>query len=330
MEKTKLKNMLKLMTLGWGVSIIFILLVYVIGGLLYGENTMLGGFSIKLLIPLATLVVAIVDLFLIIVYLGTAGVDENEIIKTENYERDIPKEVPPAIASLLLDYIMDNEREYTATVASLIAKGYINIEDSRQARFFKWDKENLLEHEQVVFDALREDRKYDGEMFKTAVINDAVKLGFLRKKEKNHLYLIPIFALILIIEILKSNLQISTSLMPYFIYLGVVMLGVLFVIVMLFFSIIKQPNTIKGSYSRTVTGKENAIKLTGLKKFIHDYTLLSQRGLADTILYDDYIAYAVALGEADAIESYILNNPKYRNLVYRKTQISDDPIKRAY
>ena len=44
---------------------------------------------------------------------------------------------------------------------------------------------------------------------------------------------------------------------------------------------------------------------------------------------DDYIAYAVALGEADAIESYILNNPKYRNLVYRKTQVSDDPIKRV-
>ena len=35
MEKTKLKNMLKLMTLGWGVSIIFILVVYVIGCLLY-------------------------------------------------------------------------------------------------------------------------------------------------------------------------------------------------------------------------------------------------------------------------------------------------------
>ena len=39
----------------------------------------------------------------------------------------------------------------------------------------------------------------------------------------------------------------------------------------------------------------------------------------DTILFDDYIPYAISLNEAKNIEKYIENNEAYRKLLFGKT-----------
>ena len=329
MEKNKLKKFLKTTTIS--LFICFgALIVWAILRVCIWDNADNIIHILKLLFLAVVGAILTLDLFAIIYYGLISIVDKKERIENSNYERDIPKALPPAIASLLIDYIMDNEREYTATVASLIAKGYIEIKENRQVRIYKWDKEKLLEHEKIVFEALSEEKAFNGEMFKSAVINDALKIGVLKRIEKKYFYLIPIFALIIIIEFLKSNFIVPFLLIQYFIYGLVLFLFLIFIIIMLIFSINKQPNTIKGSFTRTDIGKEIAIKMTGLKKFLHDYTLLKEKGLADTILYDEYIAFAIALGEADAIENLILNNTKYRNLVYKKEKESNDPIQRFY
>lgn len=329
MEKNKLKKFLKTTKLS--------LLYCIIGLLIWAFISLFTIRDIQVTITVCKYVILAIGG--LIVFLDFCGLlyygiivltNKNEIIKNENYERDIPKDVPPAIASMLLDYIIDNERDYTATVASLIAKGYLTVNNNVALRVFRWDKENLLEHERVVFEALTKEEIYNEEKFKNAVRNDALNLGFVQRKVKNYAYLIPVVFLIAVIWILRPDAMETFNPLLYIIFTIALCLLTVFTIVMTVFSSNKQSNTEKGNFTRTELGIEKSIKLTGLKKFLHDYTLLKEKGLADTILYDEYIAYAIALGEADAIENLILNNDKYRSLVYRKTQESTDPIQKNY
>ena len=73
------------------------------------------------------------------------------------------------------------------------------------------------------------------------------------------------------------------------------------------------------SFHRTELGEKEAKKWTGVKNYLHDYTMISERELKDTILFDDYIPYAISLNEAKNIEEYIENNEAYRKLLFGKT-----------
>lgn len=72
------------------------------------------------------------------------------------------------------------------------------------------------------------------------------------------------------------------------------------------------------SYHRTELGEIEAKKWTGVKNYLKDYTMISQRELKDTALFDDYIPYAISLNEAKNIEKYIENNEGYRKLLFGK------------
>ena len=328
MEKTKLKNILKITTL----SLIFCFIGIIFAWLYISatQGVQIGVTAIKWTALAIIGAIVFIDFFIIMVYAGSALINKKEIIPNDNYEREVPKEIPPAIASLLLDYIIDNERDYTATVASLIAKGYIAINDNEQLRIFKWDKENLLEHERVVFQALAKEEIYNEEKFKEAVRNDALNIGVIERKRKKYTYLIPIIILFAIIWLIRPDAQETFNPVMQLLFIVAWILLTIFVIILGIFSSQKQPNTEKGRFIRTELGTEKAKKLTGLKKFLHDYTMLKEKGLEDTILYDDYIAYAIVLGEAEAIEDVILNNSKYRELVYKKPKENDNPIQKFY
>lgn len=328
MEKTKLKNILKITTL----SLIFCFIGIIFAWLYISatQGVEIGITAIKWTSLAIIGAIAFIDFFIIMIYVGSALINKKQIIENENYERDLPKEIPPAIASLLLDYTIDNERDYTATVASLITKGYIAINDNEQLRIFKWNKENLLEHEKVVFEDLTKEKDYDEIKFKEAVRNDALNLGVVEKVKKNYSYMIPIIILIAAVWFTRPAIQTSFNpIIDIFFIIALAFLTI-FIIIMGIFSAQRQPNTEKGHFIRTELGTEIAKKLTGLKKFLHDYTMLKEKGLEDTILYDDYIAYAIALGEAEAIEDVILNNSKFRELVYKKPKEDDNPIQKFY
>lgn len=328
MEKAKLKKLLKTTTLSLFACFVGVLVAWM--DISTTSGTEVATMSVKWMFFSIIGFILFIDFCAIMIYYGNALINKKEIIENNNYERDLPKDIPPAIASMLLDYIIDNERDYTATVASLIAKGYLTVNNNEAFRVFRWDKENLLEHERIVFEALTKEEIYDEEKFKNAVRNDALNLGVVQKVNKNYTYLIPVIALIAILWYLRPDAMKTFNPIVYMIFLMFLLFFTIFIIIMSVFSSKNHPSTEKGNFNRTEFGIEKAKKITGLKNFLHDYTMLKEKGLTDIILYDDYIAYAIALGEADAIEDLILNDSKYRSLVYRKYKESDNPIQRFY
>ena len=67
---------------------------------------------------------------------------------------------------------------------------------------------------------------------------------------------------------------------------------------------------------RTSKGNEVALKFKGLKNFLKDYTLLSERDINYINISDRYLPFALALGVANKLEnSYIEYNKLISNYV---------------
>ena len=77
-------------------------------------------------------------------------------------------------------------------------------------------------------------------------------------------------------------------------------------------------------YVRTEDGKNIALLLKGLKRYINEYTLIKDKEIDYIHILENYIPYALVLDEADAVEDFIKNNEEYRNLIYNRKIIQQD------
>ena len=73
----------------------------------------------------------------------------------------------------------------------------------------------------------------------------------------------------------------------------------------------------KFSYEKTDLGKEYAEKFLGLKNYLHEYTLVDDKNLDSVKLYGEYIAYAIALGEADELDKLVTEDYNLRNVLLK-------------
>ena len=58
-------------------------------------------------------------------------------IDTQMYIREIPAEIPPAIASLLYDTYIETDKDYTATLVGLFVKNHIEIIEKNSIKILK-------------------------------------------------------------------------------------------------------------------------------------------------------------------------------------------------
>ena len=71
-------------------------------------------------------------------------------------------------------------------------------------------------------------------------------------------------------------------------------------------------------FKRTSTGKELALLFKGLKRYIHEYTLIKDKGIEYMSILEDYIPYALCLDESKAMEDFIKQNDEYRDIIYNR------------
>ncbi len=75
--------------------------------------------------------------------------------------------------------------------------------------------------------------------------------------------------------------------------------------------IVKSNKSFQNNYERTEKGNEIAEKINGLKKYINEFSLLSQREKEEVILWEDFLIYAVTLEENEKIIKDIF---RYKNI----------------
>ena len=194
--------------------------------------------------------------------------------------RDIPEDITPAIASALYDLTTEVYRDYTATIIDLCIKGYLKLETSNDNYELKaLDKEIMN---------LKLDEEYvyscikNNEKFDEIIFREKI---FKQMEELG--FIQPINK--------QSDIQSEYNIL-------LEMVGV----------VQSEP------YRRTEEGLKMTKKCIALKNFISKFTLIKEKGIDHYKTLEQYIPYALALGEADFIEDMIKNDERYRMLIYRK------------
>lgn len=230
----------------------------------------------------------------------------------KGYIRDLPKYCSPAIASIVYNLKTDVYKDYTATVLYLYIKKYIDMEKTEDRYKIKEGKNNdfssLSKSENYVLDVIRSRKEFNAFNFEQIIINEAQEKKLLTDKKYSKtpkILLILVIALILLIIIYKINFVL------FFIYAtaaGTTILG--------YYLMNGIDENIK--YKRTKDGKNIALLLKGLKRYMKEYTLIKDKEIDYIQILENYIPYALVLGEADTVEEFIKNNEEYRDLIYNR------------
>lgn len=75
--------------------------------------------------------------------------------------------------------------------------------------------------------------------------------------------------------------------------------------------IVKSNESLQNNYERTEKGNELAEKIVGLKKYINEFSMLSEREKEEVVLWEDFLTYAVLLEENEKIIKDIFS---YKNI----------------
>ena len=241
-------------------------------------------------------------LFLIIYQLQYKRFRKNSIIFSSDYNRTIPKDCTPAIASLLYEFKIDVYKDYTATILELCNKKFINfIGNSTNYEFqiLKSDDETvyLQEHEKYVFNCISQKIEFNSKKFKKLIIHDAIHYDFIKYNNTSRLS-----SILNILYLFAFIFLVSSSSFLFFIT---------FIFISWMTFIIKSKE-----FTRTEKGVELAKQISELKNFIRDYTLINEKNIDHVKLLGEYISYAISLDEAKQIENFVKNNENYRALIY--------------
>lgn len=268
------------------------------------------GYILLLLVLLTLVIYGIIG----IIYLFIKIKNYKSRLDTDIYVRELPKYFPPAIVSFLFDLNVES-KDYTATIAYLISKKYIEL-DNNKIKILNENINGLSEHEKYVYNCLIKNNRFNYDEFILLVLSDAEKMNLIKKgRRKIHFFrnfglaILSFFGCGLLIEFIKEGIfYYIISIIGFF--AGLSLFGVVG------YSIYLSCRYQKENFYRTSIGNVEARRWSGVKNFLNSFTLMDQKNLNDIKLYDDYIPYAIALNEAKNIEKYIENNDSYRELIF--------------
>lgn len=303
---------------------IFILSVWFQNGGVIGVLTDKTAMKALISISIGFVVIFIIfEVIITIIMYGTYKIKyapKRQIIFEKEYLREIPNKCSPAVSSLVYDLKIDIYKDYTATILYLCTQKYINIkkdEEKYQFEILNKDFSDLSGSEKYVLNKIINKTKFEEEQFKKLIIEEAMENSLIvnnTKKEKMKILLVVFFISILIILLYNININlllIVLAALPFF---------------ALAMHVLKNPfgdeinvndlKSIKEKYKRSHNGKKLARELQAFKNYIKEYTLIKEKNIDYIQILDEYIPYAISLGEADTIEEFIKYNEEYRSLIY--------------
>ena len=194
------------------------------------------------------------------------------------YFRELIKNIPIAMLGIIYNPKTNIDDLITATIIS------INNNETRE----------LKQHELFIKEQLRDKNRYEikdiHKIFKRYLIEDLEKDSYLSKKENRDLhntdFVELIIATLIITELIEFIILVSISSFGLFLFIG-------YFLCFAPIPFIKWLIKTKKPIVRNEKGLELKVKLAGLKKYLVDFTTISNKNIEEIKLYDDYILYAI-------------------------------------
>ena len=223
--------------------------------------------------------------------------------------RDVTRDYSPALASILVDENIEVEEDFTAVILYLCSKGYLTMEKAEQENTFFFhikddDISKLSSHEKYILDCAVGKRHLDKLTLKELIVEDGFRKPNILKIMVPYLFG---FVLLIILNIMIGGKIFDTLFAIYMVLFIAIIIGLIAWIIM----------HANDKYFLTEKGFREAKEWKKLKKFFHDYTLISEKNMDYVKILDEYMAYGVALKETNQILRTIKLDPVYRSFLSR-------------
>lgn len=215
-----------------------------------------------------------------------------------DYYREIIDNYSPAVLSLIHDNKISFEKDFLVSILYLQNKGWIKFENNK-IKLLKKDRSVLNDNLKVIlynYDVILNDKlyvmvngkkedtkagKFRKEWEKT-IFNEVIDLGLIKERPETLSFLKYIPSIMFCLE----------AFLFYFIdgYDILVLLTLLMYGLYWYFSDL---SFLKNKYFKTQKGYEIYAKLIGLKRFIKDFSKLSDREIEELELWNDYLIYEI-------------------------------------
>lgn len=315
------KKAVILFTKVFGGFAIFFAIMPLLAGFEHGWDYTNALLFIALPIGVGLPAILVICYFILIIFSKILNSGRTVIDFDKGYIRDLPKHCSPAISSLIYDLKIDVYKDYTATILYLCIKKYLNLVkdgDTYKLELVKQqDYSNLGRCEKYILDIINNKIKFDENQFKKEIIKEAQEKELITDKKHS-----KITKLLLILILIISSLIITYNINKIvFTILFSIIGAIAYAGYFIFKAKSKTQITfdfVNTEYIRTEDGKNIALLLNGLKRYIKEYTLIKEKEIDYIQILENYIPYALALDEAYAVEEFIKYNEEYRDLIYNR------------
>lgn len=214
------------------------------------------------------------------------------------YYRDILEEYSPAMLSFILDGT-EFDKDLSASIIYLINKGYLELKDDYTIKKVEKDCSQLSKDLQIIYNsdvnkllAFRKIRtKSNDEKLQAHIASETmiewmeqiekqtVKAGLVIERKKYKIT--SILSILCILEVIYTLC---------FKFYGLFFFSCFLVLLLL---LLKFWAYDKNKWVKTQKGYEVYKKIIGLKNYIKDYSLLSERELKEIAVWEDFLIYAI-------------------------------------
>ena len=238
-------------------------------------------------------------------------------LKNNSYYRDIISKYSPAVLSYIDDFKLE-EKDIVATLMSLELKQKLSIKDD--IKIINDSEENLDENEKYIFKKLKNNTLKNINMleFEEKVKKDCLDYNLLEENKdikkkiiKKVLFNVCVYILIIVSfsnfpDFFNNipNKNIAMLLLPVIFILFLIMIIFPFatiVYIKSYYRMNKQNPYIRNKKARNINKK-----LEGLRKYVKDFSQLSESQYNEIVLWEDYLIYSVILGQNSKIVKEIM------------------------
>ena len=238
-------------------------------------------------------------------------------LKNNSYYRDIISKYSPAVLSYIDDFKLE-EKDIVATLMSLELKQKLTIKDG--IKIINDNEENLDKNEKYIFKKLKSNILKNINMleFEEKVKKDCLDYNLLEENKdikKNIIkkLIFYVFVYILIVVSFSNfpdffnsipNKTIAMLLLPVILILFFIMIIFPFATIIYlgkYYRLNKQNPYICNKQARNINKK-----LEGLRKYVKDFSQLSESQYNEIVLWEDYLIYSVILGQNSKIVKEIM------------------------
>lgn len=247
----------------------------------------------------------------------------NFFIKVKAYDdlqelnREINVEYSPAVLSYLMNHQIEPKKDVTATLLNLYVRGIVDVRKEGKKYVFsegenKTGKMSTDEH--YVYRNFIKKNRLDIETWEEYVKLEYSKYDFSKKIKNWNIYkfyiiLTAIISVILFPFIIKVE---EFSKIPLAIWISIIISAFVNVFISVIVETIRK-DILDWNMFLNKTGKGEVSKWLKFKKFIQEYTLIEDRSIEETLIFEKYIPYAMALNI----------NKKYKNKYLKVIDIDE-------